>query len=99
MSGVTTACCDASQFVITATITNTSQAPIRGFFFEVGQLTDGNLLLNADDGPGGVRATLTPDTGDGMLSPGESVTTQFVIGLASQSPFSFWVYARGEPQP
>ena len=99
MSGVTTSCCDSSQFVITATFTNTSQVSIAGFFFEVGQLTGGNLLLNADGGPGGVRATLTPDAGDGTLSPGESVTTEFVIGLSSQARFSFWVYPRGEPQP
>ena len=98
MSNVTTSCCDASQFVITATFTNTSEAPIAGFFLEVGELTGGNLLLNADDGPAAVRATLTPDVGDGTLSPGEAVTVRFIIGLASQERFIFWVYPRGEPQ-
>ena len=36
----------------TATFTNTSVTPLRVPFFEVTTLWDGNLLLNADAGPG-----------------------------------------------
>ena len=49
----------------------------------------GNVLQNADGGPRGVGATLTPDVGDGILSPGESMTVTFVIGFSDELPSSF----------
>jgi hypothetical protein len=42
-------------------------------------------------------ATLTPDVGDRVLSPGETVTVGFVIGLQTQAPFTFFVELFGEP--
>jgi hypothetical protein len=97
ISNLTTACCDSSQFTISAVFTNTSDEPIFSFFLDVIELTGGNVLLNADGGPGGRR--LTPDVGDGVLSPGEAVSVQFVIALASRDRFQFWVNPRGERDP
>jgi hypothetical protein len=87
----------AGTFTITATFTNTSGTPLRAPFFEVTALSGGNLLLNADGGPGGVGATLTPEVGDRVLSPGEIVTVDFVIGLQVRAPFTFVVELFGEP--
>ncbi|MGQ3685931.1 MAG: choice-of-anchor Q domain-containing protein [Candidatus Loosdrechtia sp.] len=82
----------AGTFTITATFTNESSTPIQNPFFKVVELTSGNLLLNADGGAGGVGATLTPDVGDdGVLSPGESFTAEFVIGLQERKRFRFFV--------
>jgi hypothetical protein len=58
-------------------------------FFEVTELSGGNLLNNADGGRGGVGAVMTPQVGDGVLSPGESMTVTFVVGLTSRNPFRF----------
>jgi hypothetical protein len=84
-------------FTVTATFTNTSDTPLRFPFFEVTVLLGGNLLLNADQGVQGVGATLTPEVGDRVLSPGETVTVGFVIGLQTQAPFTFFVELFGEP--
>jgi hypothetical protein len=58
-------------------------------------LTNGNLLQNADGGPGGVGALLTiPKQGsfsDEVLSPEESVDVPFVICLRENKPFTFFV--------
>ncbi len=71
-------------------------------FFEVAVLTNGNLLLNADSGPGGVAATLSvPDAAlgvDGVLTPEETFTLEFLIGLAVLAPFDFFVNAFGVAQ-
>ena len=87
------------EFHITATFTNTSGTAIGNPFFEVTDLTGGNLLVNADAGPGGPGATLSPDVGDGILSPGESTTVSFVIGLATHEAFSFRVSVKGDAGP
>lgn len=87
------------EFHITATFTNASDAAIRNAFFEVTELTGGNLVVNTDEGWGGVGATLTPDAGDGLLSPGESVTVVFVVRLATRNAFRFQVGARGDHAP
>jgi hypothetical protein len=87
------------QFHITATFTNTSATAIGNPFFEVTELTGGDVLVNSDAGPGGVGATLSPDVGDGMFSPGESTTVAFVIGLATREAFQFHVSIRGEAGP
>jgi hypothetical protein len=89
----------AGTFTITATFTHTRDTPLRIPFFEVTALSGGNLLLNADEEPGGVGATLTPDVGDSVLSPGETVIVDFVIGLQEQVPFRFVVELFGEPVP
>jgi hypothetical protein len=90
---------NSGTFTVTATFTNTSPTSLRVPFFEVSTLSGGNLLLNADAGPGGVGATLTPDVGDGVLAPGETVTADFVLGLQVRAPFTFVVELFGEPGP
>ena len=89
----------AGTFTITATFTNKSSSPhILNPFFKVAELSGGNLLLNADGGAGGVGATLTPDVGDdGVLSPAESFTVDFVIGLQTRNRFRFFVDLLGVP--
>jgi hypothetical protein len=98
MSDLTTVCCAADEFRINATFTNTSAIPIQAPFFEVILLADGTVLQNADGGPGGVGATLTPDVGDGTFSPGESVTVTFVVRFQTR-PFWIHVNLRGEAAP
>ena len=87
------------EFHITATFTNTSERAIANPFFEVTDLSRGNVLVNADAGSGGPGATLSPDVGDGILSPGEPTTVTFVIGLATHEAFSFFVSVRGDAGP
>jgi hypothetical protein len=90
----------AGTFTIEARLTNTSSQAIHDLFFQVAKLSGTNRLLNADGAPGGVGATLTPDVGaDGVLSPGESVTVTFVIGLQTRRRFSFFVDVLGVPGP
>ena len=89
----------AGLFTITATFINDSANEILDIFFLVAELTGDNLLLNAEGGPGGVGAVLSvPNTslgGDGVLSPGESFTLEFLIGLAVLAPFDFLVNVFG----
>jgi hypothetical protein len=85
------------EFHITATFTNSSESAIGNPFFEVTELTEGNVLLNSDAGSAATGATLSPDVGDGIWSPGEPTTVTFVIGLASSEPFQFYVSVKGEP--
>jgi hypothetical protein len=54
------------------------------------------VLINADSGNGGVGATLSPDMGDGILSPDEPFTATFRIPVASSDPFTFFVNVRGK---
>jgi hypothetical protein len=95
MSDLVTSCCVGPDFSITATFTNVSGTAIPSPFFDVVEITGGNLLSNADDGPGGEGATLTPDVSDGVLSPKESVTVTFVIRLLTRDRFWFLVRKRG----
>jgi hypothetical protein len=88
-------CCDNEELVLTVTFE--AGAEIRNPFIEVSELTGGNLLKNADEGPGGVGARLTPDVGDdGVLHSGELVTVTFVIGLETRNRFAFFVNIKGE---
>jgi hypothetical protein len=89
----------AGTFTITATFTQTRETPLRFPFFEVTTLSGGNLLLNADGGIGGVGATRTPEVGDQVLAPSETVVVDFIIGLQVQEPFTFVVELFGEPLP
>jgi hypothetical protein len=58
-------------------------------------LTNGNVLQNADGGPGGLGATLTVPRGggyaDGVLDSGEAVEIPFVVCLQNRTPFQFFV--------
>jgi WD40 repeat protein len=88
----------AGTKTIRATFRNSSTTPIEAPFFVVSELSAGNLLLNADGGAGGAGARLTGDAGaDGVLMPGESFTTEFVIGLQSRRRFRFFVDVWGTP--
>ena len=88
----------AGTFTIIATFTNTSSKTIKYPFFLVSKLSGGNLLLNADDPPGGVGAILTPDVDNDALLPGESMTVDFIIGLQDDSEFTFITDLLGVPE-
>ena len=89
-SAIPTANGPAGTFFITATFTNTSTTAIRRPFFEVTELSGGNVLINASSGPGGVGATLTPDVGaDQQLTPAESMSAEFRIGLQNSVSVHF----------
>ena len=81
----------AGVFTISATFTNIGGERISDPYFQVAELTDGNVLLNADGGPGGIGSTLIPTVPNGALDPGESMRTDFMIGLSTRRPFSFFV--------
>jgi hypothetical protein len=87
----------AGTFTITATFTNTSPSSLRFPFLTVTELTGDNLLLNAVKGVMGVGGTVTPDVGDEVFSPGETVAVDFLIGLHTEEPFRFFVDLFGEP--
>jgi hypothetical protein len=76
--------------------------PLSDLLIEVATLTNGNLLQNADDGPGGVGATLAvPQVGkyaDGILSPQEAVDVPFVICLKTKTGFTLVVDVLGVRQ-
>lgn len=83
---------------ITATYVNQSQSALRDLFFKVKKLTNNDVLLNADGGTGRVGATLTVPAealGDGLLAPDESFTSEFMIGLHKDKPYSFVVDVYG----
>jgi hypothetical protein len=89
----------AGTFHITAEFVNTSNEAIVHPFAEVVELSGGNLLLNADGGAGGVGARVTlPDSASNPLLPGAAETFEFVIGLQSQEPFTFFVNMLGDPR-
>ena len=89
-SAIPTANGPAGTFFITATFTNASTTAIRRPFFEVTELSGGNVLINASSGPGGVGATLTPDVGaDQQLTPAESMSAEFRIGLQNSVSVHF----------
>jgi hypothetical protein len=89
----------AGVLTLAVGLTNISSATIGNLFFRVTELTGGNVLLNADGGPGGEGATLTvpPQAlgSDGLLQPNESFTVQFRIGLQQFQEFSLAIEAFG----
>jgi hypothetical protein len=87
----------AGTFTISAAFANRSGTPLRFPFFTVTELSGDNLLLNAEEGPRGTGATVNPDVGDQVLAPGETVQVDFVIGLQTATPFTFFVDLFGEP--
>ncbi|MBV7328603.1 hypothetical protein KFU94_10140 [Chloroflexi bacterium TSY] len=91
-------------FTFTTTFRNNSEQMLSMIQFEVTKLTKGNLLLNADGGPGGVGSTLTVSSvtasmistmpsshSDGILAPNESFTVNFEIGLKRRVRFKLFV--------
>ena len=87
----------AGTFTIGAVFTNTSGTLLRFPFFTVTELSGDNVLLNAEERPRGVGATVTPNVGDQVLSPGETVQVDFLIGLQTSTPFTFFVDLFAEP--
>ena len=109
--GLTSVCWGVGRLVGTFSPENTllrragDTDTLSGLFFEVAVLTgEGNVLGNADGGTGCVGPTLTvpiplaSDHSDGLLEPGGSFDVEFVIGLAEQAPFEFFVDAFGVVQ-
>jgi hypothetical protein len=83
----------AGVYTITARLINTSQqtiwTPVRAV---VATLTNGNKLLSATEGDGGVGSIQAIDPGgDAVLGSGEAVIVQFRIGLANRNRFTFFV--------
>jgi hypothetical protein len=84
-------------FTVTAVLTNTSTENIREPINAIVRtLTNGNKLLSATEGNGGVGSLQAIDAGsDDILRPNESATVQFRIGLANRNRFSFFVDVSG----
>jgi hypothetical protein len=97
-----TTSCPGGTFSFKARLTNTSTQSFSQIVVKVTTLTNGDLLQNADGGPGGVGATLTVPAlgsyGDGVLAPGESVDVSFVICLKTRSEFTFFVDVFGNAE-
>lgn len=91
------------MFTVSATFANISVNSLSDMFFDIALLSGGNLVLNCDGGPGGVGCDVpVPDSAlgpDGVLSPGESFTVEFEIGLQTANPFDFFVNALGVVRP
>ena len=96
----------AGLFGFDARMTNMSSdySIFTELFIEVNTLTNGNLLQNADSGPGGAGSILTvpipivSDYSDGLLSMGEFADVPFDLCLTSFNPFSFYVDVWGVRQ-
>ena len=90
------------QFSFEARLTvKNSSPPISDLAVQVKNLTNGNLLHNADGGDGGVGSTLAVfeknGYSDGILSRGEFVDVNFSICLKDNKPFTFFVDVLGMP--
>ncbi len=90
----------AGTFTVIAVLTNTSteniHEPINAV---VKTLTNGNKLLSATEGDGGVTSKQAIDAGsDDILSPNESATVEFRIGLENLNRFEFFVDVSGPVQ-
>jgi hypothetical protein len=87
-------------FSFEASLVNISERTLSDLIVEVTALTGGNLLYNADGGPGGVGARLTVPRQDGftdsLLTPDEFVDVLFIICLTAQQPFRLVVDVFGE---
>jgi hypothetical protein len=83
-----------------ATLTNTTSAtPLSNLVVRVAELSQGNRLQNADGGPGGVGARLSPPRADGYVNGSlplnAFVDVAFVICLKTTATFSFFVDVLG----
>lgn len=87
------------RFSFDARLTNEADTPLSHLMMRTIELTNGNLLENADYGPRGEGAAMaiakTGGLADGLLSPNESVDVRFSICLNDQQPFRFFVDALG----
>ncbi|MDR4506574.1 MAG: Ig-like domain-containing protein [Candidatus Scalindua sp.] len=82
----------AGQFSFDAKLVNTSRSTYTDLEVEVVQLSNGNLLQNAQGGAGGVGSrlivSLRDGYADGEFAPGEFVFVHIIICLKELSPFS-----------
>jgi hypothetical protein len=88
----------AGTFHITAEFTNSSGQTIVHPFTEVIQLTDNDVLVNANGGSGGVGARVNFPNFDTPLEPGATQTLDFSIGLQTRDQFNFLVNVLGDAQ-
>ncbi len=86
---------------VEATFANVTEVVLNDVYFTVGNLGEGNLLLNANGGPAGVGSEiLVPAAalGDnGFLDANETFTLTFDVGLVSAGLSDLTVDANGEP--
>lgn len=91
----------AGVYRLETTFANVTEITLEDISFNVTNLAGGNLVLNADGGPGGLGATISILSaqlgGDGKLSPNESFSAVFEIGLKSKDTSDFTVAAEGVP--
>lgn len=91
----------AGVFTVEATFSNVTEVSLEDVYFSVAGLGSGDVILNADDGPGGMGATISvPDEvlgEDGILDPFESFTFRFNVGLASGIVSELVIDANGAP--
>ncbi len=84
---------------INATFTNVTEITLETLSFTVANVVGGNVVLNADGGPGGLAAKISvPATalgGDGFLEPNESFAFSFDVGLAAAALSDLTVNANG----
>ena len=89
----------SGKFSFNARLTNEGNSSLSHLIVKTIELTNGDLLRNADYGPGGVGTTLTISKSggfsDGVLSSGEFVDVPFRICLKDQNSFSFFVDVLG----
>ena len=97
----TTGCTEGfvGKFSFDARLTNTSNSSLTDLVVEVAELTNDNLLQNADGVPGGVGSQLTvsmeDDYSGGTLGLGESIIVPFTICLKKFSSFRLVVDVLG----
>jgi len=85
-------------FTVQYRMKNTSTTSIWAPFIRFKPKSPGILLLNADGGPKGKGATITPDVGtDVILSPEEKVKFNVVIGLTEPEVPDFKLSVLGIP--
>jgi hypothetical protein len=89
-------------FRFEARLTNVSERSLADLGVAVTRLTQGNLLQNADGGPGDTGARLTVPRADGfaegILSPEEFVEVPFLICVTARRPFTFEVAVVGDAE-
>ena len=91
----------AGVYHVEASFTNVTEITLADVYFTIVSLDDGNVVLNATGGPGGVDAEVAVPAAalgeDGILNENESFTMSFDIGLATSDTPSLTVDANGEP--
>jgi len=93
----TTGCQEGAvgRFDFTADLQNIGSADLTHLTVGIADLTDGNLIMNADYGPRGAGGAITiPKTDgliDGVLTPGERVVVPFGVCLQELKPFNLFV--------